>query len=273
MRRIDKYERQRFLKNVMGFCLVVLLVLGGAIVLIKKKQVDSRTAELDKDNLCQKEGIPSVTAIVIDNTDALSAVQKASLRGQLEGIVNTVSQYGRLDIYAVESSQNGLVKPLFSMCSPGRKDEVSEWTANPERVAKRWREKFFDPALAKVDSCLEQSKRDTSPIMETIQSVSISSLQDNLLSDGARRKLVLASDMIEFGPDLNLYKGIPEVREFIKSESFRKLRGDLRRVEVSIMLFRRVTAAHIQREDFMDFWAAVLTQQGAQDVVSRPVVG
>jgi hypothetical protein len=39
------------------------------------------------------------------------------------------------------------------------------------------------------------------------------------------------------------------------------------------MLFRRETAAHIQREEFIEFWAAVLTQQGAQDVISKPVVG
>lgn len=273
MRRIDRYERQKHFKNIIGCILMVALVLGGVAVFRKKKQIDTRAAGLDKDSFCPKVGILSVTAVVIDNTDALSPVQKASLRGQLEGVVNSVPQNGRLDIYAVESSRNGLVKPLFSMCSPGRKEEVSEWTSNPERVAKRWRDKFYDPAILKIEASLEQSKRDSSPIMETIQSVSISSLQDNIMSDSAQRKLVIASDMIEFGPDLNLYKGVPPVREFIKSETFRKLRGNLRRVDVSIMLFRRATAAHIQGEEFIDFWAAVLSQQGAQDVVSRPVVG
>ncbi len=273
MRRIDRYERQKHLKNIIGCVLMALFVFGGVVVFLRKKQVDSRAAGLDKDNFCPRVGILSVTALVIDNTDALSPIQKASLRGQLEGVVNSVSQNGRLDIYVVESSRNGLLKPLFSMCSPGRKEEVSEWTSNPERVGKRWRDKFYDPAIAKIEASLDLTKRDSSPIMETIQSVSISSFQDNRMSDSAQRRLVIASDMIEYGPDLNLYKGVPPVREFVKSENFRKLRGDLRRVQVSIMLFRRETAAHIQREEFIEFWAAVLTQQGAQDVISKPVVG
>lgn len=273
MKRSDKYERQRTIKTILGSFVITGLLLVAAAVFLLKRQVDSRSAQVDKDSFCPKDGITAVTALIVDSTDALSAVQKASLRVELEKAVNAVARYGRLDIYAVESSQRGLPKPLFSMCSPGRREEASPWTSNPERVERRWRDRFYSPALSRIDACFEQARRESSPIMETIQSVSISSFRNGLVSDNAHRQLVLASDMIEFSPDLNMYRGVPSIHDFFNGESFRKLRGDLRGVDVSILLFRRATAAQIQRQNFIDFWAALLVQQGAIDVRSKPIVG
>jgi hypothetical protein len=273
VRRVDRYEQQQRNRVALGTIIIVVLLSGVAFIFFQKKEVEKVAAAIDRMSFCPLKEIESVTAIVIDNTDVLSPIQKRSLETQLRAVVEKVPRHGKLELYAIESTKAGTVAPRFSMCSPGRKEEVSEWTENPERTAKQWREKFQEPALSTISGLLQSPKRDSSPIMETIQSVSLTSLSDLAVSHRAQRSLIVASDMLEFGADLNMYKGVPNAEEFMRSDAFRKLKGNLRGVEVSILLFRRASAAHIQNDNFIQFWGTFFDKQGVVDVVTSPVVG
>jgi hypothetical protein len=152
------------------------------------------------------------------------------------------------------------------MCSPGRASDASQLTGNPKKLEKRWRDEFNAPAWRSIDGLLEISARDESPLLESIQSISLTAFRDPTVSDSADRRLVIASDMIEFSKGLNMYKGIPSSDEFLKGELFRRVKGDLRGVKIDTLLLRRVTAAQVQSSSLVLFWRDVFfAQDGSPD--------
>jgi hypothetical protein len=249
------------LKNLLGAGLIVAaLIIAGAILWYSRGQ-KAALATVDKVTHCPAGDIESVTAVLIDNTDSLTPIQKASLRTQLTKVVEEVPKGGRLDIYSVQSTQDGTIKPTFTMCSPGRASDVSELTGNPKKMEKRWRDEFNAPAWRSIDGILDISARDESPLLESIQSVSLTAFRDPTVSDSADRRLVIASDMIEYSKGLNMYKGVPSSDEFLKGELFRRVKCDLRGVKIDTLLLRRVTAAQVQSSSLVLFWRDVFFAQ------------
>jgi hypothetical protein len=261
-----KQRRSGYVNNVVGSILIgCCLFVAGAVLLYSQTQ-KSALAAIDKTTMCPRDLLESVTAILIDNTDSLTPIQKASLRNELTKVLDSIPKSGRLDIYSVQSTQGGTIKASFSMCSPGRGSEVSELNGNPKRVEKRWRDEFNAPAWKSIDSLLEVSTRDESPLLESIQSISLTALRDPSVSDSAERRLVIASDMIEFSKGLNMYKGIPASDEFLKGETFRRVKGDLRGVKIETLLLRRATAGKVQGSSLVLFWRDVFfAQAGSPD--------
>jgi hypothetical protein len=240
-------------------------MIAGAILWFSREQRAS-LATVDKTTHCPAGDIESVTAVLIDNTDSLTPIQKASLRTQLTKVVEDVPKGGRLDIYSVQSTQNGTIKPTFTMCSPGRASDASELTGNPKKIEKRWKDEFKGPALRSIDGMLDVSARDESPLLESIQSVSLTSFRDSTVSDSADRRMVIASDMIEYSKGLNMYKGVPSSDEFLKGEFFRRVKCDLKDVKIETLLLRRVTAAQVQSSSLVLFWRDVFfAQDGLPD--------
>jgi hypothetical protein len=261
-----KRRRSGQLNTLVGVALIgSVLIVAGAIIWYSRAQ-KATLAAVDKTTLCPQAHIDSVTAILIDNTDSLTPIQRASLRNQLTKIVEEVPKDGRLDIYSVQSTHDGTIRASFSMCSPGRGSDTSELTGNPKRLEKRWRDDFNTPAWRSIDALLDGATRDESPLLESIQSISLTAFRDPAVSDSADRRLVVASDMIEFSKGLNMYKGVPASEEFLKGEVFRRVKADLRGVTIDTLLLRRVTAGQVQGASLVLFWKDVFfAQDGLPD--------
>jgi hypothetical protein len=254
------------LRTFVGILLILVVSIATAAIIFYWRTEKAALAALDAKTGCPKNGIDSVTAVLIDNTDSLTPIQKASLRNQLTAVVQQVPKGGRLDIYSVQSTHDGPIKPSFSMCSPGRGEDVSELRNNPRKIEKKWKEEFNAPAWKAIDGLLEISARDESPLLESMQSISLTAFRDPAVSDSAERRLVIASDMIEFSKGLNMYKGVPSSEEFLKGEVFRRVKGDLRGVKIDTLLLRRVTAAQVQSSALVLFWRDVFfAQDGLPD--------
>ncbi len=265
MRRRDKYRRQKTRNDIIGVALIGLVLCGMGIAVVAKTSLDKEAKAINRSDSCDKRGNASVTAIVIDNTDDLSEIQKASLRSKLKAIVEKVPAHGKLDIYPIRDTVSGIVQPGFSRCSPGRGRDVSEVTGNPERVEKRWHESFQKPAWDAIEEYLHPSKAKTSPLMETVQSVAISSFGEDVTIPGAEKTLYVISDMLQNNGGLNLYKGLPAANDFFNSEYFQGVSADLSGVNIEVFFLNRNSTAQRNDRAIAEFWNQVFAKERSAD--------
>lgn len=265
MSRRGRYKRRNVRADLLGIAMCLFVVLSIGFAFVTKGSVDKQARAFHKDTACGKNGSTSVTALIIDNTDNLSEIQKASLRSKLKAIVERVPKHGKLDIYPIKDTSTGVVPAGFSRCNPGRGRDVNEMTGNPERVEKRWVENFERPAWEAIESYLRPSAAKNSPLMETVQSVAISSFGDDILAPDAQKTLFVVSDMLQNSHGLNLYKGLPSVRDFVATEYFQSVAADLSGVSVEVFFLNRDTS--VQRNDraIAEFWNDVFAKQRSSD--------
>jgi hypothetical protein len=253
-----KRKRARDRIGIALIVLVVLVIAGGGAGYFYLQQ--TRVA-LDETTLCPKDGARTLTVVLVDRTDPLNTVQKEALRDRLQEIQDNVAQYGALKIYSVEPIGETLLRPLVDLCNPGRGSDIDPKFGNPRLVEKRWLERFAVPIEALLDDLMQTHEADSSPIMESIQSVAVSTLRGNPAAEIPKR-LIIASDMLQHTIEYSQYKGGHDFQEFRKSAYYRRLQADLRGVEVEIIYVRRDTRRAAQGKAHIQFWRDYISDLG-----------
>jgi hypothetical protein len=214
-------------------------------------------------SLCPVDGADTYTAVVVDLTDPLTVAQKQDLVNQLEDLRNDIPKYGRVSLFKVAPAGGQLLQPVLDLCNPGDGSELSETNANPAAARKRWEAGFSKPLDAAFRSLAEASGAESSPILQSVQSVALTKLQ-RPDAKGKPRKLVLVSDLIQHTPGLDFYKHVPTVDELTRSEPYQTAKADLRGVEMEIWMLTRPGLAHLQNTKLAQLWADAFTEQGAK---------
>ncbi len=245
-----KHKRAQDRLGIALITLVALVIAGGGAGYFYLQQ--SRVA-LDETTLCPKDGARTLTVVLVDRTDPLTTIQGASLRQRLEEIKDGIAQYGALKIYSVEPILETLLRPVVDLCNPGRSEDIDPKFGNPRLVEKRWRERFEKPIEKLLDDLIQAHEADSSPIMETVQSIAVSTFRGNAVAEIPKR-LIIASDMLQHTADYSQYSGSLDFREFRKSPYYRRLQADLRGVEVEIIYVRRDTRHAAQGKAHIQFW-------------------
>jgi hypothetical protein len=244
--------------------LVIAALAWAAVTTSKAPQIDG--------NLCHRSGATAVTAILIDATDPISAIQKAAVTTRLNRVLRELSANERLDIYEISPVGDPL-KPKFSMCRPVSAAEVSELTGN-KRLANERFEKRFKPAVADaLNALLTTASADRSPIMESIQSAAVVSLQAVELKPDAHKRLVIVSDMLENGAAGSHYGAPPDFEAYRKTSVYPRFVADLTDVDVTVLYLRRDDGAEVQGKPHIDFWTRWFAAQGATLVNAVPIEG
>lgn len=236
---------------------------GAAIIGFFLYQNFNRAPDLDKTSLCPSK-IDSVTAILIDATDEITAVQKVDIANRLDAIKERLPKGGRIDLYALGEDKNGLIRQLFSMCNPGTGQNASALTENARLMQRRWTRDFsakLDDELKKVMNVKDQPQ---SPIMEAVKAVAVQSFGGTATSNAEEKILVIASDMIQFTGSYNQYKGIGDFEAFTKGQYYQQVRTELRGVEVELIYIRRQTAKNIQNPEHVRFWERFFRASGGK---------
>ena len=252
MVRSVRRKRKRA-QDRLGVALIVLVVLvfasGGAGYFYLQQ---TRVA-LDETTLCPKDGARTLTVVLVDRTDPLTTIQSAALRNRIEEIKNSVAQYGALQIYSVEPIGETLLRPVVDMCNPGRGANIDPNFGNPRLIEKRWQEEFAMPIETLLNDLMQTHEADSSPIMESIQSIAVSVLSGNSAAEIPKR-LIIASDMLQHTTEYSQYNSDLDFQEFRKSGFYRRLQADLRGVEVEIIYIRRDTRRAAQGKAHVQFW-------------------
>jgi hypothetical protein len=102
----------------------------------------------------------------------------------------------------------------------------------------------------------------TSAIFEAVQSVSLQSFQKAKVVEGASRRLIVVSDLIQFTKALDFYKGDLNYQTFQQTNEARRLHTNLNGVSVEILFVPRARPDRIER--LVKFWTNWFVDQGAR---------
>ena len=212
------------------------------------------------ENLCPATP-SSITVLLVDVTDPLSVAQRQDFQNQLIRLRNSIPRYGKLIVVKVDSAASQLLAPVIERCNPGTAEDVNEWTGDPNGLQKMHREGFEEPVGRAFEGLSRASGAERSPIFESVQSVSLTELLPPDVVELPRR-LVIVSDLLQNTDAVSFYSGLPDPAALLSSANFRRVRSDLRDVEVEIWMLERSDAPRTQPRALIDLWDAAIAEQG-----------
>lgn len=257
-------NRRKQLQRRLGLVLIggVLLVLFAFGVLSFK--VKQEEIPIDEETLCPVEGPKTLTVVLMDRTDPLSLTQQKDLRSKLEKIKEEIPLYGGIAAYSVGPIGKELLHPETKLvCNPGRGKDINPLIGNPRIVERKWRERFSEPLERLFDELLKTEEASTSPIMESIQSVSLTALRGLNVSRIPRR-LVIVSDMLQHTNDYSQYTMVQSFQDFKKEKAqyYSHMRTDLGGVEITVFYVQRDTRRNVQQKQHIEFWQEYFGNMG-----------
>ena len=244
-------DKQRVFGWILGICgVLIIAIFAGVGIYLTENSRDT-----DRISSCPKGNLDSVTLVLIDLTDPINPVQAAALRNALLEVRDSIPQYGRLEIYPLSSAKQTAIPPLFAACNPGNGRDVSSPLSGNAQLADRiWQKQFadkIDAIIAKVETLPPEQN---SPILEAIQSVSVTGFGAPTAQTAASKRLILVSDMLHYTPELSMYNGAPQFDEFRASQYYLRVKPDLRGAKVDVYLIVRETKHAAQQPPLYKFW-------------------
>ncbi|MBY5400997.1 hypothetical protein [Rhizobium leguminosarum] len=233
--------------GIIALALAIAGAVGGYSMLWYKARA---APTLDAD-LCPEGGATSATAVLLDVTDPISEITKLDLKREFQRIVADVEQHGLIEVYLLTDVES---KPdrTFHGCNPGDSESADPWTSNPKKIQQRW-DRAFNQPLKKIEEQMgDGTSSKQSPIMAGIQRIVIDSFTDAKL-DGKPKRLIVASDMMEFTPAFSMYKSGADFKAFESSAARNKFRTPLDGVDVKLLFFQRESSAALK--NLPEFWA------------------
>lgn len=258
-KRINNRKRR---KDIFGSLIIIFVLIVIGSVVFSYIYVKNRHIKIDKNTFCPEKDLVEITAVLIDRTDKFNTVQQKSIKVHLEDLREEIPVGGLLSIYSVSATKNELLRPEFKMCNPGHGDEVNPLFGNPRIVEKRWMRGFDEPLQRVFNDMLSPGEATESPIMESIQSIAVSTFSSRKFRSVAKR-LVLVSDMLQHTKELSHYRADLDFTKFSKSNYYRRIRANLNGVKVIIFYINREEIGSIQGRDHIIFWQKYFADQGA----------
>jgi hypothetical protein len=221
----------------------------------------SKKIVLDKVSGCPINGPVSKTVILIDQTDTFTHVQVVDIQNQFEAYKESIPRYGELVIYTIRSESSVSPTPIIRACNPGNEEDVNQLIESSIRIAQKWRDLFDEPIREVMKDVLQPMSSKTSPIIETIQAVSVYEFGSKKM-DNRDKNLIIVSDLLQHSNALSHYSRKYNINSFIESQSYKKLSADLRDVDVDLLYLRRNTRKANQNSEHRNFWVRLIQEQG-----------
>tara|TARA_R110000796_G_scaffold26133_9_gene72870 strand:+ start:10164 stop:10799 length:636 start_codon:yes stop_codon:yes gene_type:complete len=194
-----------------------------------------------------------VTVILVDATDSLNAVQRASIANQIDNIVDTLKEGERVELFSV-SDDVDLLTPLFDRCRPGDGSNANIVISNPEKLWEKYRSEFVGPLQQAFHDLIIDEQSESTPLMRAIQAASVKGF--GKWPATTERRLIIISDMLEYDGERNHYQ-LSQIRnKNFDNAEFARLRTDLKGASVELWYLRRNTKSNVQGSDHIAFWQA-----------------
>ncbi|MEI9401853.1 hypothetical protein [Mesorhizobium argentiipisi] len=212
----------------------------------------SGKGQIDANTNCLLDGPVSLTAVLIDATDPISATTMADLTNEFRKTIGRVEPGGYVKIYTLNSAPGDLTV-MFDGCNPGDGSTVDNWTNNPARRQRKWESAFGDPLKKLPDEIPNADSASQSPIMAGIQKIKLSLFDSSLAKPGRAKRLVVASDMIEHTALYSQYRSGLDYQKYLSSAADRTYGTSLDGVAVTILYIDRKKKP-FQSLDHAEFW-------------------
>lgn len=260
LRREDRRRQQ----SRRGWATGIVATVAVAALAGTALYVQSSRVQLDEATLCPTDPakVASVTVLLVDVTDPMSLTQRQDFLNQLRKLKASVPMNGKLSVFKVGAIGDTLLSPVITRCNPGDGSELNELTASPQKQRKMYEEQFSAPLDAAFATLTAASGADQSPIVQSIQSASLTHLQGPEAT-GKTRRLVIASDLLQNTPGLSFYGRLPAPAQLVANPAFQSTASDLNGVKVDLWMLFRPQHAALQTRELVYLWDAALSQQGA----------
>lgn len=246
--------------HVIGAVVVASLLIGAFVLL---RQTEDEMA-IDRTTLCPNRGPTAMMAILFDLTDPLSSAQANQLRSHLERLIDTAAVGTQFTLGVVSSNPTewGASAPL---CKPRTGSDVSSATQNVRLVQNRYEEAFVQPLNTRIETMIAATGANSSPIMESLQS--LVSASPGFVTFTGPRRVILVSDLLQHSDAMSFYRG-QDWNDFVASKDFERLGRTLDAAQVTLFEIPRPVGKIRDPSVIEDFWMHYFDIQGAD----RPVV-
>lgn len=254
-------------KDILGFLniLIVLGILGGISYLALVLQPE----EFDPETLCLAGETPPHVGVVIDKTDLYSPQQAERIEALVLANRDRLAISERLTLFELDTRGELVNTNDFSLCNPGRGDQINPLYRNPQRVEARYQSLFEDPLQNALADLVEPKESPTSPIIESLARLAVS---DGFDRDTPARRIVLVSDMLQNSQLFTVYgrnradleRRLPNPRTVagaIEAEYGDALAG----VTIEVYLIPRDGWTRQQETVIQAYWAEIFRQLGVRD--------
>jgi hypothetical protein len=259
-RTSTKQKRQaRNRRKGIAILSVSLLALGvgsAGYVYLKQSRI-----QLDAETLCPKTGPTSITAILIDSTDPLAAVQKDYVQKYFDEFSESIPDGAMVSMYSTSAYSEQQFGPTARLCNPGDGSGASELTANPQRLRQRWQEMFREPFRNMVETDIERGSASQSPLLEMLKALSVDAFP--LKDRASPLQLIIVSDMLANTSQYSHYTNHVSFESLRDQPYFVHLFPNLRDVDVRVLYVGREGLEEIQTRQHAEFWAAYFEFVGA----------
>ena len=254
-------------KDILGFLniLIVLGILGGISYLALVLQPE----EYDPQTLCLAGETPPHVALVIDKTDLYSPEQAARIEALVLENRDRLAIGERLTLFELDARGELVNTDDFSLCNPGRGDQINPLYRNPQRVEARYQALFEEPLQAALADLVEPKESPSSPIIESLARLAVT---ENFDPETPGRRIVLVSDMLQNSELFTVYgrgRGPLETRLPDPRDVARQVEGEvgdaLAGVTVEVYLIPRSGWAREQETVIRAYWSEVFRQLGVRE--------
>jgi len=260
-RRRSKRAKRQSRQAILNFVLA-----GLAVAIIAFSFYALQPEPYDEVTLCEiSDELPPHTAVIIDKTDEYSEQQADLIAAIVRRTRDRLEIGERLTLF--ELDQFGQFDPRgeFSLCNPGRGDQVNALFRNPQQIEKRFNEKFDQPMERILEDLVVPKEAPNSPVLEALARLG----QTEAFSDRApRRRIVIISDMLQNSDVFTAYGGggaIPENMPdalSVADATMRRFGDSLEDVALEVRLIPRQRYVDMQRGALKDYWNDVFRELG-----------
>jgi hypothetical protein len=220
---------------------------------------------VDEATNCPVSGPRAIHVVLIDQSDPITPQQGLRVRQELARLRDTAAGE-RIDIFAAEGDAANVLSPVFSLCSPGQGKDANALYQNPERVQRRFEERFAAVLERTIDRLLQAQTRQSSPILESIKAAAVTAY-GNVSPGAIPLRLTIISDMVQHSAANSHFKGQMDFGELARAPVWRSLQPNLKGAEVNIFYVLRPTARRpggqpIQTRGHQLFWEHAIQASG-----------
>ena len=144
-------------KDILG--IINILIVIGVLGAISYAALVLQPPEYDPNTLCLSGEQPAHMALVIDKTDLYSPEQASRIEQLALDSHDRLEIGERLSLYELDARGELINTNSFSLCNPGRGDQINPLYRNPARVEARYQALFEGPLQSALWSNPRKAQR------------------------------------------------------------------------------------------------------------------
>ena len=214
--------------------------------------------------MCPEDGPSQVTAILVDTTDRVGSTSREDILGRLDDLVSDSQPDEMMLVYDTSWSPTKTAAPRLTVCNPGDPDAADPLISSPELIRQKLDEDFKWPLARLFEDLLDADEATVSPLMETIQALSVTVLARQRYADVPKR-VILISDLMQHSEHLSLYSHPLNYDVFVRTAGAEALQTNLENVLVNVLFVPRRAHSRLGNTiRLVEFWERWIDAQGGE---------